>query len=209
MTGQQLDVLHNNGQDYAIVEFEGGDGYIYKPPETISICSISTACAIGYLCRYEVSTVNGNLILRSFRVRTDDSVYPRIEGVDPVDQGISFTSSLERVCTLWADYVGMNVHVTRFTGRIMLGADYLRGSYDHLHSGATCYKNVWEIDVQQGRVVKAVDVSGEVAARRLKNEQRHVHDDYHFYSWEHDMFLKQMEQKRLAGEVYSGDEDDL
>jgi hypothetical protein len=207
MTGQQLDVLHNNGRHHDVLEVEGGGGYIYQPQ--LNLTSISTACAKGYLCHYEVSTENGNLLLKALRLRTSDSIYPRIGGHDPVLQIVSFNSGGQS--TLWADYDGLNEKMTHFTGRIMLGSDDLKDGR-HDHHGATCYKTIWEIHVQQGKVVKALNVSEKVAARRQQNEQRQAHEDYHFYSWQFDLCRAELERKRLArlaGDFGSDDEDDL
>lgn len=210
MTRQHLDVLHNNGQDYVVLEVESSDNAqyradIYTPPLD-NLAAMSTACSKGYYAYYEVSTENGNLLLKALEVRTEDGVYPKIGGIDPVT--LCDTSRSAR-------YVGLNMHMTHLTGRIMLGCDWMEETrWDH--SGATNYKTVLEIHVQQGKVVKALDVSNDVASMRQKNEQRdQVLEDYHHYAWCYEKFLEQQEQQRLvrlAGGgtcYYSGDEDDL
>eukprot|EP00592_Proboscia_alata_P018931 CAMPEP_0194403062 /NCGR_PEP_ID=MMETSP0176-20130528/1745_1 /TAXON_ID=216777 /ORGANISM="Proboscia alata, Strain PI-D3" /LENGTH=205 /DNA_ID=CAMNT_0039200735 /DNA_START=15 /DNA_END=632 /DNA_ORIENTATION=+ len=205
MTRQTDDVLSNNGQDYDIVEIESpGDTFpvsLYQPPTSLNICSMSTACAKGFNARFEVSTEDGRLALTALQVRTSGNVYPSIEGVAPVGQEISFNNGPSNI--LWADYVGMDVHMSQFSGRILLGADFMREVDSY---GASLYRRVLEIHVTEGRVTNAIDRSKEVADRRKQTQETGLHCTY---SWERDHYERELERRKQEGEEDEGNDDDL
>lgn len=202
MTRQINDVLCNNGQDYDILEVDRGGGRfqdIYEPPATLNVCSMSTACYKGYNARFEVSTNDDRLALKALRVRTSGNVYPNIEGVAPMGQGISFNDGPTNM--LWADYVGMDVPMSHFSGRVLLGADFLPevNSWD-----ATSYARVVEIHVADGRVTNAIERSEEVAGRRRQSKES---GDHHPYSWKHELYERELELQRRNGNQEDDEED--
>eukprot|EP00545_Synedropsis_sp_CCMP1620_P010252 CAMPEP_0119016092 /NCGR_PEP_ID=MMETSP1176-20130426/11810_1 /TAXON_ID=265551 /ORGANISM="Synedropsis recta cf, Strain CCMP1620" /LENGTH=184 /DNA_ID=CAMNT_0006969419 /DNA_START=39 /DNA_END=593 /DNA_ORIENTATION=- len=182
------------------------------------ICFMHTACYKGFHCQYSVSTETGDLTLTTLYVRTEDDVYPPIDGVDPVLQGVSFsnnngnnTSNNRNDATiLQATYIGLQVPMTHFTGRIRIGADVLPWpETDAFEGDASAYKRVLELNVEQGRVMAAKDLSEEVAARRKENNEGGT-SECHLFSWAFDRIKFQLEDmKQNPGRYPKDHEDDL
>ena len=200
MTQQTEDVLSNNGQDYNLVEIESpGNTFpvsLYRPPTPLNICSMSTACAKGFNARFEVSTKDGCLALTALQVRTIGNAYPSIEGVAPVGQAISFNKGPSNI--LWADYMGMDVHMSQFLGRILLGADFMREVNSY---GASLYWCVLKIHVTEGRVTNAIDRSKEVVDQRKQTQETGLHCPY---SLGHYHYERELEWRKQEG----GEEED-
>jgi hypothetical protein len=188
MTRQTSDVLSNGGHEYSILEVEGGD--LYRPPETVSM---STACAKGFNCKYKVLTENGDLLLTDLVMRTENKIYPALHGVSPTHHGFSFVPEEEVDRTnsyCLGVYEGLNLLMSHFTGRIMLGGAAVIQEILWDHSDATAHHHVLEIHVERGRVTRAIDLSEQVAARRRRNSEQTNADNYHPFSWSHDLFLR-------------------
>jgi hypothetical protein len=208
MTRQTDDTLSNNGHVYSILEVEGGD--LYQPPNSLPVVSMSTACWKGFNCKYKVLTENGDLILTDLVMRTEDKIYPPLYGVTPFYDGFHFGKNGQQVdranAYIIGVYEGLNLPMEHFTGRIMLGTNFiesLSAPFD-----ATSYQHVWEIHVEQGRVTQALDLSEQVAARRIQNESIDENTGtYHPFSWFHDYFLQQRAEGGNGG--LDDNEDDL
>ena len=221
MTGQTPDVLRNNGVDYVILECEGGE--LFSPGHSsLKVCSMSTACAKGYRCLYEVSTQTGALTLTALEVRTVDNAYPPIDGVSPLSLNtISFTTSSSEannnengssnrdVCIHSATYVGLQKQMSQFDGRIMIATNYIKGNFSQ-SDDATKYGRVLEIHVDKGNVVQAIDLSEEVSQQRKQNEEnrRLQNGQYQPYAWWYQRY-KQLEESQQASIDLYAHEDDL
>ena len=202
MTRQIADTLSNNGHDYDIIEVEGGE--LYRPLDSWNVCPMSTACARGFYGQYHVSAESYALTLTKLTVRTTDNVYPPLDGVHAVAQGLSLTTGEaatmeeENVGVLFATYVGLQIPMSHFTGRMLVGCKFLPqiDTFD-----ATSYEHVMELHVIQGRMTNAINVSQDVATRRLHN-QTGSHS-YRPYSWTYDRYL----QEKEAGDISENDDD--
>jgi hypothetical protein len=210
MTRQTHDTLSNNGHVYSILEVEGGD--LYQPPNSLPVVSMSTACWKGFNCKYKVLTENGDLLLTDLVMRTEDRIYPPLHGVNPIYDGFHFGTRNEPVDRTNVSYCigvyeGLNLPMSHFTGRIMLGTNFIQTLLSE-HYDATSYQHVWEIHVDQGRVTQALDLSEQVATRRRQNESSDGYIIlYHPFSWDHDRILREIAEGGDGG--LSGDEDDL
>mmetsp|Transcript_31892 Transcript_31892/g.52607 ORF Transcript_31892/g.52607 Transcript_31892/m.52607 type:complete len:214 (+) Transcript_31892:107-748(+) len=208
MTRQTADMLSNNGHDYDILEVEGGD--LYRPPQTVEVVSMSTACWKGFNCSYKVLKDTGDLFLTDLIMRTEGQIYPPLHGVDPTYNGFNFrpkgdVDHTNSYCI--GVYKGLDLPISHFTGRIMLGTNFIHRLIEH--HDATCYQHVWEIHLEHGRVTQALDLSEQVAARRRQNEV--CNNDYYHpvlyrpFSWGYHRFIAE------TGGVPAGDcyDDDL
>ncbi len=152
MTGQVADEFKVDEHVYSLIGVSGEGLYVPADfgMETYSSC---TACWRGYIMQYEV--VDGELFLVGMDLNTKKAV--PVNGVDPVTAEDSF---------LAYRYVDLGLK-TRFTGMILLGADFIRERYVHMgFQSAESYRKVIEMVVEDGDVLETRDLSSAMEKRR-------------------------------------------
>jgi len=152
VTGQIPDEANYLGTWYAITAVEGTG--LFDPTEYgFDPRPMSTGCWRGYVCRYLVA--DDRLTLRGLEIgRTDEHERISLHGVTPTD-GLFGALRYEPDAPV------------EFTGRLLIGDDYLRLGY--LHMGfvpAWLFADVRELVFDRGRLTHAYDRSAELAAVR-------------------------------------------
>jgi hypothetical protein len=158
MTAQVPDDLNYQGTGYAITAVDGSGlfdpslhGLVPKP--------LSTACWRGFTCSYLVD--RSRLVLTRLDVGlADDDDKPELLGIVPQPAP---AGSMHRTATV---YQPLAVPVA-FTGRLLIGADWIAGIYLHMgFQPAWRYERVHELAFTGGHLESTVDRSAQVAEVR-------------------------------------------
>ncbi len=152
MTDQILDAIIYQGRECPILAI-GGMGLLTPADFGMKAREISTACHRGYYMRYLCD--EATLFLNEMTIRTEDDIYPEIEGVHP----------FRAIRELWSamTYLGLRA-ATPFTGGLLIGTDIRRGSGGRLSLGYwRSYTPILEILFEGGRLRKEMDCSDQIA----------------------------------------------
>ena len=179
MTGQVSDEFRYNGEVYALVGISG-EG-LYTPADFgMTTRMASTACWRGYQMFYDC--VDGELILEMMLANPKD---PKpVNGVKPSKSEDSVMFS----------YVYENLKLkTKFTGRILLGKDFIEEMYVHMgFQSAESFRTVIELEVKDGDIVNETDLSQTMAEKRLDGRNKPTRpptmEDNDVMSWIEDRF---------------------
>ncbi|MFW9786933.1 MAG: hypothetical protein ACFFE2_11910 [Candidatus Thorarchaeota archaeon] len=154
MTGQVADEFRYNGEAYALVGISG-EG-LYTPADFgMTTRMASTACWRGYQMFYDC--VDGELILDTMLANPE--VPKPVNGIEPRKLENSFMFPLV--------YENLRLK-TKFTGRILLGRDFIDEMYVHMgFQSAESFRTVIEIEIKDGEIIKETDLSQSMAERRL------------------------------------------
>lgn len=159
MTGQVSDEFRYNGEVFSLVGFNGE--CLYTPADfDMRTTMASTACWRGYQMFYDC--VDGVLILDAMFANPKDA--KPVNGIEPRKPENSFMFP----------YVYENLGLkTKFTGRILLGKDFIDEMYVHMgFQSAESYRTVIELEVKNGDIVKETDLSSTMAERRLTGRNK-------------------------------------
>ena len=184
MTGQIANQFKYEGEIYELVGIDGESLYAAED-FGITTQTASTACWRGYQTFYDC--VDGELILDSLHVRTEDKI--TINGVVPEE-------NKELAEDLWAFFntIYENLSLkTKFTGSILLGKDFIREMYVHMgFQSPESFKTVIDIEVSDGNIIKITDVSARMEERRRlgleKPNSPPTHEDKDVGDWIKDRF---------------------
>ena len=179
VTGQVPDEFRYNGEAYSLVGISG-EG-LYTPADFgMRTTMASTACWRGYQMFYDC--VDGELIL--------DTMFANPKEIKPInglmprepDDGWMFK------------YVYENLGLkTKFTGRILLGKDFIDEMYVHMgFQSPESFRTVIELEVKDGEIVNERNLSQAMAERRqsgrYKPDQPTSREDDDVMGWIEDRF---------------------
>ncbi len=164
MTGQIANQFKYEGELYELVGIDGESLYAAED-FGITTQTASTACWRGYQTFYDC--VDGELILDSLHVRTEDKIV--INGVVPkVNKELAEDS--------WAFFNTIYENLalkTKFTGSILLGKDFDRSQYVHMgFQSPESFRKVLEIEVSDGDIIKVTDISARMEERRRLGQEK-------------------------------------
>lgn len=171
MTGQVSDRVLVDGEPWSLTGTTG-TGLFDPTLHGLRPMPLHTGCWRGYICTYEVTATDLRLRkLELGRLPGPDhdplagpfpttaggpTPFPAVLGVDPVDP-----DPPRGPATYEMDVV------VDFTGKLLLGADFLREHYVHMgFQPAWRFSRVLEVEVDRGIVVARRDRSAEIAAQR-------------------------------------------
>lgn len=164
MTAQIGDVFKYKNHDYKIVA-------INKPisfsPEEYGITpeSCCSACWTGYWCNYNIS--DEGIVLENLYINSHEDYYPDINGVKVKG---SKKNAFEYMGHHY--YEGVNIKMD-YTGRILVGKDFLRGYYIHMgYQRAWAYEELKELVFENGALIEVIDHShiAKEIRERIENE---------------------------------------
>lgn len=184
LTGQISDEFRYNGEVFSLVGINGKG--LYTPSDFgMRTTMASTACWRGYQMFYDC--VDGKLILDAMNANPTE-IKP-VNGVQPKqpEDGWMFKHVYENL--------GLK---TKFTGRILLGKDFIQEMYVHMgFQSPESYGTVIELEVKNGDVVKDTDLSSTMAERRLAGRNKPTlpptEDDDDVRDWIEDRFSQDYE----------------
>lgn len=159
MTAQIPDYYIYKNDEYKIVALSKSMNFNPQNYGIIPEEWISTACYRGYWCTYCIE--DKILYLKNLSVICKDDIYPSFRGVH--------ASKLEEVG--FSDYyVYKNVNMPmQYTGRIVLGKDFLREYYIHMgYQRAWSYETLLEMVFENGVLLDVIDHSNEMKEIRKK-----------------------------------------
>ncbi len=191
MTGQITNQFKYEGEVYELVGIDGESLYTAED-FGITTQTASTACWRGYRTFYDC--VNGELILDSLHVRTEDKIV--INGVVP-------NESEELAENSWAFFNTIYENLalkTKFNGSILLGKDFIREMYVHMgFQSAESFRTVIEIEVRDGDIIKVTDISASMEERRKRGLEKPnrppTHEDKDVGDWIKDRFSQDYKSK--------------
>ena len=153
MTAQISDAFIFKGEVYDLIGMQGGS---LVTPEQFGMHPdmIHTACYRGFYATYEL--MEDGLYLRQLTLCEKNGNYLPINGVLPKKDEHT------------ASYRNLNVQVP-FTGQIRLATDFIEELYVHMgFQKPTAFRTVYDITLENGRVVDFEDRSSEMQKKRGK-----------------------------------------
>ncbi|MCP2341236.1 hypothetical protein [Actinomadura rupiterrae] len=151
MTGQIPDSVQYRGHSYSLTGQEG-EGLFDPADHGIQPAVMSTACWRGFICEYTV--VDGGLVLTELQLSVEGDP-PTLFGVAPERDELR-------------DLIYRNLREpVRFTGRLLLGREFIDGLYVHMgFQSSWKYQDVQELEFENGHLTAVHDRSAEAAQRR-------------------------------------------
>ena len=160
MTSQISDILHWNGEDYAIAAVE--NLWSFDPEEYgLKPQMLSTACWRGFHCTYEVR--DQDLLLRAMVIglhNHDAPVFQGRRGVKDVVGSWHFEDLLLPIL---------------YSGGVLVGRDFQDEFYVHMgFHRPHCYGRLYELCFEKGLLVRSKDLSDKMAELRdsIRRRQR-------------------------------------
>ena len=154
MTAQISDTFIFKGEVYDLIGMQGGN---LVTPEQFGMHPdmIHTACYRGFYATYKL--MEDRLYLRQLTLCEKDGNYLPINGIQP-----------EMNEDAAASYRNLNVQVP-FTGQIRLATDFIEELYVHMgFQKPTAFRTVYDITLENGRVVELKDRSSDMQKKRGK-----------------------------------------
>jgi hypothetical protein len=158
MTAQISDVVIYKEEHFALIGIGGGR---LLSPERFGMCSemLHTGCYRGFCAVYELTETE--LLLRELVLREKYGNYLPIGGV--------FPEKYEH----HAHYRNLSAHVP-FTGKMRLAKDFIEDFYIHMgYQKPTAFKTVYDITLQDGRIIDLKDRSKEMDVKRGAFKKRY------------------------------------
>jgi len=174
MTAQISDSLFYRDERYSIAGLNG-DGLFDPAHIGLKTRMISTACRRGFVCDYSLR--DRRLILTRLTVgfrpedlqRAERGDGPVLFGLTPKrDECKCWDCCTEEDSTYWSDfyYDGLSIPL-KYTGGVLIGADFIDEMYIHMgFHPAYKYSRVHELLFESGQLVKASDLTSEMAKFR-------------------------------------------
>jgi hypothetical protein len=159
LTGQVSDGFRYNGEAFALVGIQG-EGLPTPADFGMQTKMASTACWRGYQMFYDC--VNSELLL--------DTMFANPTELKPVN-GVEAKEPEES----WLfKYVYENIGLkTKFTGRILLGKDFIHEMYVHMgFQSPESYQTVIELEIKNGDIISETDLSSTMAERRSSGRNK-------------------------------------
>jgi hypothetical protein len=175
MTAQVHDRFDFEGRPYRLVGVKGGK--LFDPKQFgLKTVARSTACQRGYQCRYTVE--HDRLLLARLEISLGEyleifdtpfgptpggrftlQVGPALNGVHPIKPNPKDSDHNNL-------YEELNMEI-QYTGRILIAEGFIRELYVHMgYQPAWKYKTVLELTFEEGKLLRAYDVSGKMKAIR-------------------------------------------
>jgi hypothetical protein len=116
---------------------------------------MSTACWRGYYATYTVESAKLKLV--NLTIHDATGIYPNINGV-PAEMSSSRPEGI---------YRNLGVDLS-FTGQLRLANGFMQNMYVHMgYQSAHCFRVVYDLTFEKGRLVEVLDRSEEVAELRV------------------------------------------
>lgn len=167
LTAQAANRVILKEKEFNLVGFTN-DGLIKPQDFGIKPIMSSTACWRGYITKYEISE-DSKFILKEVLVKTDNEDLPKlINGVSPESPNVKF---MKRAFN--NQYLNIDLQVN-YSGYVLLGNDFIRELYVHMgFHPAWKYKEVFEIEIDKGKVISISDLSEKMEVYRsiIKEEK--------------------------------------
>jgi len=154
MTAQISDTFIYKGEDYSMIGSTAGK---LVTPEDFGMKAdmLHTACYAGYYSTFELT--DEELILKKMTINVVGGDALPIDGIMPEGEGSEGGPR---------QYKGLKYKVG-FTGRIRLAKDFIDDYYIHMgYQKPTAFKTVYDITLENGRVVKMKDRSDDMEKKR-------------------------------------------
>jgi hypothetical protein len=151
MTAQISDTFIFEGKEHFLIGIRGGD---LIPPEQFGMQpeKLSTACYRDFFSTYEVA--DDELYLQELTLREANNNYKPINGILAEKQEYQAT------------YHNLKFRVP-FSGKLRLGRDFVKELYIHMgFQKPTAFKTVYDLTLEDGRVVEIKDRSEEMEKKR-------------------------------------------
>lgn len=151
MTAQISDKILFKGEEYSLIGTEGDN--LFSPEQYgMQPEMIHTACYRGFYATYEV--IEDGLYMRELTLRESQGKYLPIEGISPLTKGYEAT------------YHNLKLLV-QFSGVLRLAKDFIKDRYEHMgFQQETSFKGVCDLTFIEGRLVKEINLSDEMAEMR-------------------------------------------
>ncbi len=162
MTAQISDTFLYKGQEYFLIGIRGGE---LVCPEQFGMEPemIITACYRGFYATYELT--EDALYLRTFTLSEKNNKYLPIQGVMPAKNNYQAT------------YYGLSLTIP-FTGKLRLARDFIEDLYVHMgFQKPSAFRAVLDITLNDGKIIKVNDRSGEAARIRGHFKKRFESED--------------------------------
>ena len=153
MTAQIGDLYQYGGAVYTIVA-RRGDMPFHPSEYGITPKPVCTACWRGYWCVYNIT--EEGVFLEELYIHSGDDTYPPIAGVLPEEETYMGHHR----------YGGLHLRLP-FTGRVLIGKDFLRQYYIHMgYQRPWAYETLIELVFKDGKLVETKDESLTAAVLR-------------------------------------------
>lgn len=160
MTAQITDTFIFKGKRFELIGIEGGE--LFSPdvfgmkPEMIH-----TACYSGFYATYKLN--KSSLLLTKLTIKDANNNYPPIDGVEPSTNDFNVVATYNNL-----------KYTIPFTGRIRLASGFIEELYIHMgFQKATSFKEVYDITIEEGRIVEVKDRSEDVEKKRGAFKKRY------------------------------------
>ncbi len=165
MTAQISDTFIFKNKKYELIGIIGEDLFSPKAlgmePEMIH-----TACYSGYYATYQLN--KNSLYLKKLTIRDKNNYYPPIDGIEPMKddyEGVAIYSKLK--------------YIIPFTGKIRLARGFIQEFYIHMgYQKASAFEEVFDITIEEGRVIEIKDRSKEIEQIRGAFKKRYESGDF-------------------------------
>ncbi len=181
MTAQVEDQFTYKGIEFSLVAMSPSDKKLFDPHDYgLKPMGIWTSCWDGYWCEFDISDA---LYLEKLSIFCGDLRYPDICGRSvsmPIDKNLDLEDEkvfeeLWKSNTDYKYYENMHMQIP-FTGKILVGADFLWEYYIHMgYQRAYAYKRLFEFEFAEGKLVKTTDLS---------NKAEEVRGQINKFGWE-------------------------
>lgn len=157
MTAQISDEILFEGNTYSLVAIE--NEWPFKPSEHgFNPIMMSTACWRGYYCKYDI--IDENIFLNELTIRLEDKP-PIWRDIKAKKADIFGEASV---------YINVNLGIN-YSGGIIIGRDFIREFYVHMgFRRPHCYKFVYELGFDNGKLSKISDYSEDI--KRIRDKIR-------------------------------------
>ncbi len=146
MSQQMKDPFIWEGEEWTFV---GADNvYDLFNPEVFGLKPKAphTACWKGFVVTFSIKS--GELYLKSLRVKTEDDVYPDINGVKAKADGRSFHA-----------YKKLNMKL-KYSGKIIVGQEFKKKFIGRAFTGPNSYSKTFELEFKEGKLLNSKETSG-------------------------------------------------
>lgn len=121
-----------------------------------------SACWEGYWCEYSIS--DKEIVLDKLYINAKNEHYSQINGISPMNEQAN--KKLRYMGNNLYQYINIKIP---YTGRIMLGKDFMREYYIHMgYQRAWAYKVLTEFIFENGILFETIDHSG--MAEKLRRQ---------------------------------------
>jgi hypothetical protein len=190
MTGQISDSIIYKRKEYSLAEFEGG--HLFDPAKYgIQPQPTSSANWRGFVCTYKV--YRKRLKLSNLSINIEDHEYKKLFKALNIDSDPNVSHYH------YIDYLDNLLIDVDFTGKILIGKDFIHGFYIHMgFQSAFSYQNVWSLEFDHGLLGKAEDLSPEMEDLRnsyIENIKGNK-EPLNLFEWIEERFSQRIRRKQ-------------